>query len=290
MPTSSIAVCLDGSTAGRLRPIPAPVASEDPLVARTRAVWTAGDFDHIARGFTAGAVDFVERLRLAPGERVLDVACGTGNLALPAARAGAEVTGLDIAPNLLEHAREHAAAEGLEIWFDEGNAEELPYPDGAFDTVVTMFGAIFAPRPERTAGELRRVVRRGGRIVMANWTADGFVGLMLRAHVARVPAPAGVPSTLLWGNEETVRERLAGVASLRLTPRPISFVYPWSPLGVAELFRSYYGPTVRTVAALGPDDRVAFTRELEALWTAHNVATDGTTRVDTHYLEVAAVA
>jgi SAM-dependent methyltransferase len=290
MSTSSTAVCLDGSTTGRLRPIPAPSITEDPLVARTRAVWTAGDFDHIARGFTAGAAAFVERLGLTPGERVLDVACGTGNLALPAARAGAEVTGLDIAPNLLEHAREHAAGEGLGIWFDEGNAEELPYPDGAFDSVITMFGAMFAPRQERAAGELRRVARPGGRIVMANWTADGFVGQLLRAHVARVPAPAGVPSTLLWGNEPTVRERLAGAQSITCTRQPISFVYPWSPAGSAELFRSYYGPTVRTLAALEPDDRVAFTRELEALWTAHNVATDGSTRVDTHYLEVVAVA
>jgi len=197
MTAASDAVCLDGTTSGRLRPVPAQVSSDDPLVARTRAVWTSGDFDRIARGFTDGAVAFIDRLQLTANDRVLDVGCGTGNLALPAARAGAAVTGVDIAPNLLATARELAAAEKLEIWFDEGNAEELPYPDAAFDTVVSMFGAMFAPRPELVAAELRRVARPGGRIVMANWTRDGFIGAMLRAHVARVPAPAGVPSTLL---------------------------------------------------------------------------------------------
>jgi SAM-dependent methyltransferase len=290
MSASCSAICLDGTTTGRLRPIPTAVADDDPLTARTRAVWTAGDFDRIARGFTGGATAFIERLHLTPGERVLDVACGTGNLALPAARTGATVTGLDIAPNLLVTAREHAAAEQLDIWFDEGNAEQLPYPDGAFDTVVSMFGAMFAPRPELAAAELRRVVRAGGRIALATWTPDAFIGQMLRAHVARVPAPVGVPSTLLWGKEEVVQERLGGVRLIACTRRPISFVYPYSPAGVAELFRSYYGPTVRTFAALEPDDRVAFTRELEALWTTHNVATDGTTRVDTDYLEVLAIA
>ena len=125
---------------------------------------------------------------------------------------------------------------------------------------------------------------------MANWTRDGFIGAMLRAHVARVPAPAGVPSTLLWGDEEVVRERLAGVKSITFARRPITFRFPYSPAGVVELFRSYYGPTVRTFAALDPDDRVAFTRELEAMWTTQNVATDGTTRVDTEYLEVLAIA
>ncbi len=290
MTAASDAVCLDGTTSGRLRPVPAQVSSDDPLVARTRAVWTSGDFDRIARGFTDGAVAFIDRLQLTANDRVLDVACGTGNLALPAARAGAAVTGVDIAPNLLATARELATAEKLEIWFDEGNAEELPYPDAAFDTVVSMFGAMFAPRPELVAAELRRVARPGGRIVMANWTRDGFVGAMLRAHVARVPAPAGVPSTLLWGDEEVVRERLAGVKSITFARRPITFLFPYSPAGVAELFRSYYGPTVRTFAALEPDDRVAFTRELEAMWTTQNVATDGTTRVDTEYLEVLAIA
>src|SRR6185436_11430947 len=158
----------------------------DALKTKLRATWSAGDFGQIARYYPKDAENFISRLNLKPGMKVLDVGCGTGNLALPAARAGAAVTGVDIAPNLLATARELATAEKLEIWFDEGNAEELPYPDAAFDTVVSMFGAMFAPRPELVAAELRRVARPGGRIVMANWTRDGFIGAMLRAHVARV--------------------------------------------------------------------------------------------------------
>jgi ubiquinone/menaquinone biosynthesis C-methylase UbiE len=171
--------------------------ASDPLVARTRAVWTAGDFERIAAGYRQGAEVFINRLGLRQGEAVLDVACGTGNLTLPAARCGARVTGLDIAANLLVTARQRAESEGLAIQFDEGNAEELPYGDGTFETVVTMYGAMFAPRPERVASELLRVVRPAGRIAMANWTPSGFIGAMLRAHTALVPPPPGVPSTLL---------------------------------------------------------------------------------------------
>ena len=276
--------CLDHSPgAGGVR----TVVAEDPLASRSRATWTAGDFDRIARGFTAGAAEFIAHLGVRPGERVLDVACGTGNLALPAARAGALVTGLDIAPNLLETARHAAAAEGLQVRFDEGDAEALPYPDGSFDTAVTMFGAMFAARPERAAAALARVVRPGGRIAMANWTAAGFIGHMLKAHVALVPPPAGVPSVLLWGDERAVAERLGGsVTSLSLTRRTIELVYPYSPAGTVELFQAWYGPTVRTFEALEPDTRAELRRDLVRLWTEHNLATDGTTRVASEYLEV----
>jgi SAM-dependent methyltransferase len=263
---------------------------DDPLTARTRTVWTSGDFDRIARAYTAGAADFVTRLGVAPGERVLDVACGTGNLAIPAARAGASVTGVDIAPNLLATARVHAAEEGLDVRFDEGNAEELSYPDAAFDTVITMFGAMFAPRPDRAASELLRMARTGGRIAMANWTPDGFIGRMLRAHVERVPPPAGVPSVLLWGKEEVVRERLAGAAKVTCTPRTIEFHWPVSPRGVAEHFRDYYGPTVRTMAALDAAGQADLLEALTALWAERNQATDGSTRVEAEYLEVVAIA
>jgi len=285
MSAPSTPICLEGSS-GNVHPI----REDDPLVIRTRATWMAGDFDRIARGFTDGAEAFITRLGVGEAERVLDVACGTGNLALPAARAGAWVTGVDIAPNLLETARAYAALEDLDIRFDEGNAECLPYADGAFDTAVTMFGAMFAPRPDRAAAELRRVVRKGGRIAMANWTPDGFIGSMLRLHVARVPAPAGVPSTLLWGKEDVVRERLAGVREVTCVRRSITFTYPCSPAETVGLFRDYYGPTVRTCAALEPAERSAFLDDLVALWTAHNVATDGTTRVEAEYLDVLAIA
>ena len=162
----------------------------DPATERIRATWTAGDFGRIAVGYAPGAAEFIARLDLAHGERVLDVACGTGNLALPAARAGANTTGIDIAPNLIAQAIESAAAEGISARFDVGDAEELPYADGSFDTVVSMFGAMFAARPTRAAAELLRVTRSGGRIAMANWTPTGFIGQMLRIIVALRAAAA----------------------------------------------------------------------------------------------------
>src|SRR3954464_8904405 len=171
----------------------------DPLAERTRATWTSGDFGRIAAGYVHGAGEVIARLELGAGERVLDVACGTGNLAIPAARAGARVTGVDIAPNLIAQAKLEARAAACAISFDVGEAEALPYLDGQFDTVMTMFGAMFASPPERVGAELVRVTKPGGRVAMANWIPDGFVGKLLRAHTAVVPPPAGIPSPLDWG-------------------------------------------------------------------------------------------
>jgi SAM-dependent methyltransferase len=268
----------------------APIIAPDALTERSRATWTSGDFGRIARGYESGAAEFIARLELGPGEHVLDVACGTGNLAIPAARTGATVTGIDIAPNLVAQADARAAAEGLAISLDVGNAEQLPYGRGAFDTVVTMFGAMFAARPELVARELQRVTRSGGRIAMAKGTPEGFIGEMLRTTVKYVPAPAGVPSPLLWGKDEVVRERL-GVATTSLTfaRRLITFEYPFTPEQVVNEFRLWYGPTLRAFASLDDAGRDGLRRDLEKLWTEHNRATDGTTRVQSEYLEVVAV-
>lgn len=261
----------------------------DPITDRVRAIWTAGDFGRIAKGFERGAAELITRLGLQPGERVLDVACGTGNLALPSARTGARVTGIDIAANLIAQAEANARAERLEITFDVGNAEQLPYADGAFDTVVTMFGAMFAARPERAGAELVRVTRPGGRLVMANWTPNGFIGEMLRATIRYVPPAPGVPSPLLWGTQEKVRERLgAGSVSLSFTSRMMTFEYPFGPAEVVNYFRLWYGPTLRAFAVLEEPDRERLQRELVALWSDHNRANDGTTRVQSEYLEVVA--
>src|SRR5258708_29598521 len=185
------------------------------LKSRLKASWIAGDFGQVANFTAAEAEKFVKRLGIAAGARVLDVACGTGNTAIPASRAGASVTGVDIAPNLLSQARKRAAAEGLEIGFDEGDAEELPYSDQSFDVVLTMFGAMFAPRPDRVAAELVRVCKPGGLIAMANWTPDGFVGKTFRLNAKYVPPPPGMPAPVLWGDEKTVSQRLArGIANL----------------------------------------------------------------------------
>lgn len=216
----------------------------DKLKSRMRATWMAGDFGQIARYSAQGAEEFVDRLTVKPGMQVLDVACGTGNLAIPAARKGARVTGADIASNLLDQARQRAAAEGLEATFETGDAEQLPYADGQFDLVMSMFGAMFAPRPERTASELCRVCRPGGTIAMANWTPEGFVGKTFRLTARHVPPPAGIPAPVLWGDEAVVRQRFgAEVSAIQTGRRTVLFDYPHPPRAVVEHFRNYFGPT-----------------------------------------------
>lgn len=262
----------------------------DPITERVRATWTAGDFGRIATSYAAGAAEFIARLGFGAGERVLDVACGTGNLAFPAARTGALVTGIDIAPNLVAQARARAAAEQQAITFDVGDVEALPYDARSFDAVVTMFGAMFAARPERAARELLRVTRKGGRIAMANWTPEGFVGEMLRATTRYVPPPAGIPSPLLWGTEKQVRTFLGeACVSLTCKRRLITFELDFGPSEVVNLFRQWYGPIVRAFAALDSTGQEQLEHDLVALWSAHNRASDGTTRVQSEYLEVIGV-
>jgi SAM-dependent methyltransferase len=261
----------------------------EALKTRLKGMWMAGDFGEIARKIETAAEEFIARLNLKPGERVLDVACGTGNLAVPAARAGAIVTGADIATNLLEQAQARAEAEGLKIQFEEGDAEHLPYEDGSFDVVVSMYGAMFAPRPELVAAELTRVCRAGGRIAMANWTPEGFIGQMFKVTGKHVPPPPNMPSPLKWGDEETVRARLSdGITDLQMTRQMCAFKYPFSPAEVVEFFRLYYGPTQRAFGALDDNKQSALRADLEQLWTEHNQATDNTTHVDGEYLEVIA--
>jgi len=260
------------------------------LKTRLQAVWSAGDFGQIAKYYANDAADFIKRLDLKPGMTVLDVACGTGNLAIPAARTGASVTGVDIAPNSVEQARQNAKAEGLNAKFDEGDAEALPYQDASFDAVVTMFGAMFAPRPELVASELKRVCRPGGFIAMANWTPNGFIGQMFKITSQHVPPPPGMPSPVLWGVEEKVRERFSeGISKLETRLQKVTWVFPFSPAEVVEHFRLYYGPAQKAMGALGEEKGAALRKDLEELYTTHNQATDGTTRVEAEYMEVIAV-
>jgi SAM-dependent methyltransferase len=260
------------------------------LKKKLRATWMAGDFAEIAKSFEVGAEEFVTRLDLKPGLPVLDVACGNGNTAIPAALAGAEVTGVDIAPYLIEQAIERAADAKVSAEFDVGDVEDLPYEDVSFDIVMTMFGAMFAPRPDVTAGELKRVCRPGGLITMANWTPEGFIGQMFKTTGKHVAPPAGMPSPLLWGNEETVKSRFAeGIADLQMVRRNIDFVFPITPAEVVEHFRKYYGPTQKAFDALEADAQIALRKDLEDLWSGYNSATDGTTKVASEYLEVRAI-
>ena len=262
----------------------------EALKTKLRATWIAGDFGEIAKTYAIGAEEFVRGLNLQPGMRVLDVACGTGNLALPAARLGAVVTGIDIAPNLIEQARENAKREGLTVQFDEGDAENLPYADASFDAVITMFGAMFTPRPELTAAELKRVVRLGGIIAMANWTPTGFIGQMFKLVGAHVPPPANMPSPLMWGSEEVVRERLGeGTSDLQTSRHSVNFVLPFGPAHAVEQFLVYYGPTNKAFNSLDENGKNAFRQALEQHWTTNNKATDGTTHVPSEYLKVVAV-
>ncbi len=260
------------------------------LKARLRATWIAGDFGRIALAIAAGAEEFVKKLRLGPGIKVLDVACGTGNLAVPAGKAGAFVTGIDIAPNLLDQARKRAKAEGVTAEFHTGDAEEMPYADASFDAVISMFGAMFAPRPDVTTSELIRVSRPGALIAMANWTPGGFIGQMFKTTGKHVTPPAGVASPLLWGDEECVRERFSDrVSELQMTRRNIDFTFPFGPDDVVEHFRKFYGPTQKAFEALDEAGQDALRSDLVALWTGHNQASDGTTRVESEYLEVRAI-
>ena len=259
------------------------------LKSKMKATWMSGDFDKVAQVYERDAAAFVERLALAPGSRVLDVACGTGNLSFPAARAGADVTGIDIATNLIQTARGRACAEGLNVYFDEGDAEQLPYGTASFDVVMTMFGAMFAPRPDVTASELKRVCKSGGLIAMANWTPEAFTGQMFKAGAKHVPPPPGMPSPVLWGSEDTVRERMSdGISDLQMTRRKITFTYPFGPAEVVEHFRKYFGPTQKQFEMLDEAGQNAMRTDLVALWEGANQATDGTTRVESEYLEVLA--
>lgn len=265
-------------------------ADIDALKTRLKATWMDGNYDYFSRFMKASAVEFLDRLGVDPGTSLLDVACGSGQLALIAASMGANVSGVDIATNAILAARARAAAEGYNIRFDEGDAEALPYKAASFDVVASLFGAMFAPRPELVATELLRVCRPGGRIAMGNWTREGFIGQMFKTF-ARFIAPPGMPSPVLWGDKTTVQERLGPhVADLRLTRVIYRFNYPFSPADVVEFFRQNYGPTTRAFATLGAADQASLRNELVQLWASHNKAGGpARTIVDAEYLEVVAV-
>jgi SAM-dependent methyltransferase len=261
-----------------------------PDIDRLKATWMDGNYDYFSRFMESSAVEFLDRLGVQRGALLLDVACGSGQLGLIAARRGAKVTGVDIATNAILAARGRAAAEGLDARFDEGDAEALPYPDARFDVVASIYGAMFAPRPERVTSELLRVCRPGGTIAMGNWTKEGFIGQMFKTF-ARFIAPPGMPAPVLWGDETVVRERFGtGLSELRLTRVTYRFDYPFAPVDVVEFFRQNYGPTTRAFAALGEADQAALRADLVNLWASHNRASEPRrTTVDAEYLEVVGV-
>lgn len=260
----------------------------ETLKSKLKTTWEAGDFSEVAKHIETTAEAFVERLNIQPGMKVLDVACGSGNLAIIAAQKGAEVTGIDIADNLIEAAIKRADAAGLDIKFEVGDAEAMPYADNSFDVVMTMFGAMFAPRPEVAASELVRVCKPGGTIAMANWTPTGHAGQMFKLSSKYIPPPP-MPPPVLWGVPETVAERFGdSVTDLKTTPRLADMIFEYSPAEVVEHFRQYFGPTVMAFKLIAPENHEAFRADTEALWALNNTATDGTTLVKSEYLEVIA--
>jgi SAM-dependent methyltransferase len=268
-----------------------PYPDFDAIKARLKATWMDGDYAHFATYMEPGARQILAGWELHPGERLLDVACGAGQTAIPAAQRGLQVHGIDIAGNLIGHARRRAAREGLSARFDEADAEQLPFADASFDVVISLIGAMFAPRPEQAAGELARVCRPGGRLYMVNWTPAGMVGQMFKTVAAQVPPPAGVPSPVLWGDEDAVSRRLADhFRDIRLTRKTYpAWRYPFSASEVVDFFRTNYGPVKRAVDALDTAAQRALHTGLEAVFCAHNSAADGSVELRAEYLEVAAI-
>lgn len=252
---------------------------------RQRAMWAAGDYPDIATFLVPAAEDLVERLAPGPGDDVLDVATGSGNAAMVAARRGATVTGLDLTPELLHAARRRADTEGLRIEFVEGDAEELPFPDGSFDCVTSVFGVMFAPRQEVAAAELVRVCRAGGTIGVAAWTPEGGNGQMFAIVGRHIPPPPGFVPPVLWGAEDHVRGLLEphGV-EVEFSRRSVIFEGE-SPEAWVTYNERTVGPLVLTKAALEPEGRWEVLRaDLIALFDQLNEATDGSLRAQGEYL------
>jgi len=272
-----------------------PTAELDPALAnlkgKLRAAWMDGDYAAFSAYMKPGAAEILAGWRIERGVRLLDVACGAGQTAIPAAKTGARVTGVDIASNLIEAARKQAASEGLHVQFDEGDAENLPYPEGAFDVVISLIGAMFAPRPEKVASELARVCRSGGRLYMANWTPDGMVGQMFKAVAKHVPSPQGMEPPVLWGDEATVCNRLSnGFTDIKLVRKYYpSWSYPFDVGGVVEYFRTVYGPVKRAFGSLDQAGQRALREDLETVFSTHSGTKNGTTVLQAEYLDVSAI-
>jgi SAM-dependent methyltransferase len=219
---------------------------------------------------------------------VLDIACGSGNLALVAARRYCDVSGIDLAPNLIDRARIRAAADGLDVDFQVGDAQELPYPDASFDVVTSVFGVMFAPDQEKAARELLRVCRPGGRIALASWMPEAFGFDFFGAHARHAPPPPGMASPLRWGTPAVLDEMLGpGVVSISSTKRS-SFAYYRSVEHAVSLFEAYFGPTIRALEAVGEAGADALRADLAGVFERYNRADDGTAVVETQYLRTVA--
>ena len=272
-------------------PNPAPghaAATPDfsAIKARQQATWSSGDYAVIGTTLQIVGETLAEAADVRAGERVLDVAAGNGNATLAAARRFAEVTSTDYVPALLDRGRARAAAEGLTVGFRVADVEDLPFADRSFDVVLSTFGAMFAPNQARTAAEMMRVVREGGRIGLANWTPTGFIGRLFKIIGAHVPPPAGVRSPALWGTEAYLSELFGtAAAQIRAERRHFAFRYA-SPAHWLRVFRELYGPTHKAFAALDESGQRSLEREILALLEEMNTAGNASLVIPSEYLEV----
>jgi ubiquinone/menaquinone biosynthesis C-methylase UbiE len=254
-----------------------------------QGIWSKGDFAMVAALVYPVAEGLADALEIVPDEQVLDVACGSGNGAIAAARRSwCGVVGADYVPALLERGRERAAAERLGVEFIEADAQSLPFDDANFDVTMSIFGAMFAPDQPQTAAELLRVTKPGGRIGMANWTPVGAVGTMFQTIAKHAPAPPGVESPLRWGTEDRVRELFGdGVTDVRFEQR-ISRQPFRSAEHYIEFFRKYFGPTQMAYERVGPEGEQALTDDLRSFLESVNTAGDRAMVLEAEYLQIIA--
>jgi ubiquinone/menaquinone biosynthesis C-methylase UbiE len=253
---------------------------------RQQGAWSSGDYALVGTTLQIVGEELCEALDVRAGQKVLDVAAGNGNASLAAARRFCDVVATDYVPSLLARGRERAAAERLNIDFREADAEALPFPDGAFDTVVSTFGVMFTPDQDRAAAEMIRVCKRGGKIGLANWTPEGFIGQLFKTIGKHVPPPTGVRSPALWGTRARIVELFEPhAASIKSAQRNFAFRYR-SPEHWVEIFKTYYGPVLKTFAALDSAGQAALKGDLMTLIEQFNRSGDGSMVVPSEYLEV----
>ena len=255
---------------------------------RQQAAWGSGDYAVVGTTLQIVGETLCEAVDLRSGQRVLDVAAGNGNATLAAARRFAEVVSTDYVPALLERAAERAKAERLTVTFRQADAEALPFDDASFDVVLSTFGVMFTPDQQQAARELLRVCRPGGKIGLANWTPDSFIGQLFKTIGKHVPPPAGVKSPALWGSKPHLEGLFGSQATIAATQRQFTFRYR-SPAHWLEVFGTYYGPVFKALGALEGERREALENDLRALLDGFNEATDGTLVVPSDYLEVVVV-
>jgi len=266
-------------------PVP-PAPDLKAVKARQQGAWASGDYAVVGATLQIVGEELCEALDIRAGQKVLDVAAGNGNVALAAARRWCDVTASDYVPALLARARDRAEADGLAMEFREADAEALPFADSAFDAVVSTFGVMFTPDQDRAAAEMLRVCRKGGKIGLANWTPEGYIGQLFKTIGKYMPPPAGVKSPALWGTAARIDELFGAQAlAIKTTPRHYVFRYR-SPEHCLEVFKTYYGPVLKTFAALEPASQAALHQDLLALIARFNRSGDATMVVPAEYLEI----